>query len=80
MWCCNTSTAQLQPQCASNNGGCQQICKDVNGAAECSCYSGYVLDTDGSSCIGKYVVKQHAILITVLRNDNASTNLFWRVW
>lgn len=56
MWCCNTSTAQLQPQCAVNNGGCQQICIDVNGAAKCSCYSGYVLDTDGLGCVGKYIV------------------------
>ena len=54
MWCCNTSTAQ--PDCAVNKGGCQQICTDVNGEAKCSCYSGYVLDTDGLGCVGKYIV------------------------
>jgi len=33
-------------ECATNKGGCQKDCKNLNGTYECSCLDGYVLDTD----------------------------------
>ena len=36
--------------CNANNGGCQQKCANVGGAALCSCESGYTLAADGHTC------------------------------
>ena len=38
--------------CAVNNGGCAQICTDTQASFECSCNTGYILDSDGLSCRG----------------------------
>ena len=28
-------------ECASQNGGCKQVCTNSNGSFQCSCYSGF---------------------------------------
>ena len=40
-------------ECASNNGGCAQICMDTTDSFTCLCNSGFRLDSDGRSCNGK---------------------------
>ena len=42
--------------CKQNNGGCEQICIDTNGKAQCDCKQGFLLSSN-SSCSGTY--KQH---------------------
>jgi MYXO-CTERM domain-containing protein len=37
-------------ECATNDGGCSQICTNTPGSFECSCSSGYALGSDGHSC------------------------------
>lgn len=39
--------------CEDNKGGCEHICEDTSGSAQCLCYRGYVLAEDGQTCIGK---------------------------
>lgn len=39
-------------ECESNNETCSDICKNTNGSYECSCYFGFVLDTE-NNCKGK---------------------------
>ncbi|XP_035232741.1 tolloid-like protein 1 isoform X2 [Stegodyphus dumicola] len=39
-----------QDECASENGGCQQICKNTVGSYECSCHNGFVLHPNGHDC------------------------------
>ena len=39
-------------ECAVNNGGCTQICTDTTASFECSCNTGYILESDGLSCGG----------------------------
>ncbi|GFY70401.1 tolloid-like protein 1 [Trichonephila inaurata madagascariensis] len=39
-----------QDECASNNGGCQQICKNTVGSYQCSCHNGFVLHPNGHDC------------------------------
>jgi len=37
-------------ECATNNGGCAQICTNSAGSYACGCSAGYVLAADGVSC------------------------------
>ena len=36
-------------ECNEATSGCEQICTNVPGSAECSCYTGYT--ADGNTCI-----------------------------
>jgi hypothetical protein len=40
----------LPDACSENNGGCEHVCNDVGGVAQCSCLFDYELQEDGSSC------------------------------
>ncbi len=47
------SQSPTTDECNVNNGGCSQICSDLEGAAaerECECEDGFVLDADGVTC------------------------------
>ncbi|XP_078699810.1 uncharacterized protein LOC144926682 [Branchiostoma floridae x Branchiostoma belcheri] len=37
-------------ECATDSGGCDQICSDLLGSYNCSCRQGFVLMTDGHGC------------------------------
>lgn len=37
-------------ECDVDNGGCEQICKNVIGSYKCECESGYLLAADGHHC------------------------------
>lgn len=51
MWC-NLTTAVDVNECATNNGGCQQLCGNTVGSFQCSCTAGYNLASNGLSCTG----------------------------
>jgi Spondin-like TSP1 domain/Putative metal-binding motif/Stigma-specific protein, Stig1/Calcium-binding EGF domain len=46
---CNSQTCDVD-ECASNNGGCAQVCTNSLGGHLCSCGTGFVLSVDGFSC------------------------------
>nr|XP_006818543.1 PREDICTED: fibrillin-3-like [Saccoglossus kowalevskii] len=37
-------------ECATDNGGCDQICENTEGSFLCHCYPGYLLHADGYTC------------------------------
>jgi len=37
-------------ECATNNGGCQHVCRNTIGAYYCSCHQGFVLHDNGHDC------------------------------
>ena len=39
-------------ECSVKNGGCTQLCINTVGSYECSCGTGYALDSDGHTCNG----------------------------
>ena len=39
-------------ECSPNNGDCLHTCANIPGSRECSCRPGFVLDTDGRTCLG----------------------------
>ena len=43
-------------ECALNTDNCTQLCTNLVGSFECSCFSGFTLDTDGSSCNGNALI------------------------
>ena len=49
---CHSCFADIN-ECATNNGGCAQICNNTAGSYQCSCRMGYTLNSDGHSCDGK---------------------------
>ena len=42
-------------ECATENGGCSQICVNKVGTYSCECEAGYVLADDKKTCKGRYV-------------------------
>lgn len=38
-------------ECASDNGGCEQTCTNLQGSFQCGCVSGFTLGIDEVSCI-----------------------------
>ena len=42
-------------ECASNNGGCDDVCSNSDGSYTCSCSRGLVLSQDSHACICKPV-------------------------
>ena len=40
-------------ECQTNNGGCNQTCKNTYGSFECACSPGYTLAEDNLGCNGK---------------------------
>ena len=51
---CNVYNPDIN-ECDENNGGCSQICNNIEGSYECSCRNGYELDIDGQNCSGTYI-------------------------
>ena len=43
------------PNCMINDHNCSQICVEVEGSFNCSCYSGYELRDDGATCTGTWL-------------------------
>lgn len=39
-------------ECKDDNAGCEQGCKNSAGAYRCTCNNGYVLKSDGTTCVG----------------------------
>ena len=42
-------------ECATDNGGCGQICVNKPGSHECKCKEGNVLAEDGNTCNGEFL-------------------------
>lgn len=38
-------------QCSRNNGGCDHYCIDLHKGYQCECRKGYILDSDGKTCL-----------------------------
>ena len=43
-------------ECALNISGCNQKCTNTIGSYFCFCYSGYKLNKDNETCIGKGLI------------------------
>ena len=41
-------------ECEMSNGGCQHQCKNTNGSYLCQCNGGFLLDSNGKTCTGKF--------------------------
>ena len=39
-------------ECIMNNHNCSQMCVELEGSFNCSCYSGYTLQEDEVTCEG----------------------------
>ena len=39
-------------ECLVNNGGCEQLCRNVPGSSQCACRTGYRLSSDMTTCQG----------------------------
>ena len=39
-------------ECTINNGGCEQICMNINGGHYCMCQEGYSFNNSDTNCTG----------------------------
>ncbi|XP_066300019.1 sushi, von Willebrand factor type A, EGF and pentraxin domain-containing protein 1-like [Branchiostoma lanceolatum] len=49
-WTAPTPSCPDVDECASSNGGCEQICTNTDGSFHCSCHVGFGLSIDSLSC------------------------------
>ena len=43
-------------ECSESNGGCQQLCTELEGGFQCSCHDGFVLTYDNRTCSGNHSI------------------------
>ena len=43
-------------ECGDDTDGCSQTCTNTEGSFTCGCNDGYVLNVDGTTCDGMYMV------------------------
>merc|ERR1712142_95210 len=48
-------TCEDVDECATNNGGCMDVCTNTEGSFECSCFDGRILQEDYVSCVNATV-------------------------
>ena len=41
-------------ECSQENGGCSQLCVNTHGSYHCACATGYNLDLDNTTCLGRF--------------------------
>ena len=52
-------------ECASGNGGCAQTCTNNVGSYQCSCGTGYNLNSDNHGCDGMSSIQGLLIIIAI---------------
>ena len=68
-------------ECATNNGGCSQVCLNTEGSYSCDCYSGYELGPNNHTRNGRsttfikvLIYNGYYILVTILHTENTNCN------
>ena len=68
-------------ECATNNGGCSQVCLNTEGSYVCDCYPGYGLGPNNHTCNGRcttftklLIYNGYYILVTILHTENTNHN------
>ena len=56
-------------ECATNNGGCSQVCLNREGSYSCDCYPGYELGPNNHTCSGMSIICVY-MFIYMQFNDN----------
>ena len=52
-------------ECDTNNGGCAQTCTNNVGSYQCSCRTGYLLNSNGHTCDGMILLKCVLLLMSL---------------
>ena len=63
------TSVDLVDECASNNGGCEDICTDTDDSFVCSCSSGSTLNNNGRTCDGTLLstdIRQLSVCLTLI--------------
>ena len=68
-------------ECATNNGGCSQVCLNTEGSYSCDCYPGYELGPKNQMCNGRcttftevLIYNGYYIIVTILHTENTNRN------
>ena len=59
-------------ECATNNGGCSQVCLNSEANYSCDCYSGYGLGPNNYTCNGMSTTHLYMYILLQLNNINAN--------
>ena len=60
-------------ECATNNGGCEQNCQNNVGSYNCTCSTGYTLNSNGYSCTGKIMICGKNYILSVIKTLMSAT-------
>ena len=60
-----------QDECGSNNGNCEQVCRNRAGSFICDCFSGFVLNDDKKTCSGENV----QLFSSLFKNGHLETDV-----
>lgn len=54
-------------ECEDDTDNCSQICNNIAGSFQCDCQSGYDLQLDGVTCLGKFSIKSSTLEINLFQ-------------
>ena len=67
-------------ECGDDTDGCSQTCTNTEGSFTCGCNDGYVLNVDGTTCDGMYMLHVYYyvkcnVLLIVHKGSNSISSL-----
>ena len=67
-------------ECGDDTDGCSQTCTNTEGSFTCGCTDGYVLNVDGTTCDGMYMLHVYYyvkcnVLLIVHKASNSISSL-----
>ena len=56
-------------ECEISNGGCQHQCININGSYTCQCNEGFLLNSNGKTCTGKFWIESSLICLSLIKKN-----------
>ena len=61
-------------ECSVNNGGCSDVCTNTVGSYQCSCSTGFTLQSDGKTCTGNFYTINDSKNVVSFKKKNIQNN------
>ena len=63
-------------ECEKSNGGCQHQCININGSYTCQCNGGFILNSNGKTCTGKFWIESSLKYLLLISRNCSKLSIF----